>query len=610
MKFEDRVPRGKSQVLFNFLPGALIDFPTTNIVAKVAAWQSDKIESKSNKRILDKIYSLMTEKYMAVDDRFPKKPDVSQFRFGEPILVESEIFPLVFKSQTTKKVYFFYNLDDLDRFLASWNKSEQLVQIDLIFIDTHGDVDRLHPTQDARKKNIKLEKIGKSQAGLHWIDMDTDEDLGQIWHFMNGKRISVATPVRAKITYLPQIITLVNIRDYLDFEQREKEILMIAIISKYLDHLNEFSDMTFDKIVREVRYTREMGSNDIEKLLAKLGVDKNNLPDDKKKEIVKFSQSSGNIGSRIKAVLDQDKEFIRGLDVANIYDRVYEYLTTIESRGRENLDEAIDSALQDKSKFIQFKKRMDLIGVKKITYVEDIPIQNVAYGYVRGSFNTKETILRAFPFDRFDNKRIPIYLTNTTTEGLVLELDRTKILKWLNNNGIVETKNMSDEEEKLWFLNNIDSSKISTFSGTKEAGVTREVFHLIHSISHALIKKIPEQAGIGLDSIGEIIFPNIPAILIFSRESGDFRIGALHDLFRNRLYPWVDVTIKDIGKCVYDPVCYHDIGSCHSCLYLNEISCSNFNQDLSRHYLIGKAFNGNLSAFWKDAINQIDRGVL
>lgn len=613
MKIEPLM-RGKSQVLFNFLPGALIDFPTPNIVAKVIALQSEKIDAKSNKRLINKVYSLMNEKYGGIDDRYPKKPEISHFRFGEPLLAECEIFPLVFKSQKTKRVYFFYTLDDLDRFLYKWDKSEKLIQIDLVFINTEhppleGDVDRLHPTQDARKRNIILEKIGKSQAGFHWIDADTGEDLGQIYHIMNGKRISVAMPVRAKRTYLPQILTLVNIRDFLDFEGKEKEILMASIISKYLGHLKEYSDMTFEEIVREVMHSRDIGSNDIDALLSGLGFDKKNLPEDKKMIIEKFSESmTGNTGSRIKQILNKDIESIKELDIEKSYDKVYEYLTTIESKGKIDLDEVIESSMgAEKSKFQQFKKRMELIGIQKATYVEDIPLQNVAYGYVRGSFDTKETVLRAFPFDRFDSKRIPFYLTTVSTEGIVLELDRSKLLKWLNENKIISTGKMSSEEEKIWFLKNVDVSQISTFSGTRAPGITREIFHIVHSISHALIKRIPEQTGIGLDSIGEMIFPNIPAILIFSKESGDFRIGALRDLFENKLYPWVDITVKNIDKCVYDPVCYHDIGCCHSCMFLNEISCSNFNQDLSRHYLMGNSFGKKLTPFWKDAIIELDK---
>ncbi len=613
MKIEPLM-RGKSQVLFNFLPGALIDFPTPSIVAKVVALQSEKMDAKSNKRLINKIYSLMGEKYWGKDDRYPKKPDISQFRFGEPQLAECEIFPLVFKSQKTKRVYFFYNLDDLERFLYKWDKSEKLIQIDLVFINTknpplEGDVDRLHPTQDAKKRNIILEKFGKSQAGFHWIDADTKEDLGQVYHIMNKKRISVATPVRAKITYLPQILTLVNIRDFLDFEGKEKEILMASIISKYLGHLSEYSDMTFEQMVREVMHNKDIGNDGINTLLSKLGFDKNNLSEDNKKEIAKFSESvSGNTGSRIKQTINRDMEFIKSFNIDKTYDSVYEYLTTIGSKGKLDLDEVIESSTgTEKSKFQQFKKRMELIGIQKATYVEDIPLQNVAYGYVRGSFNTKETVLRAFPFDRFDSKRIPIYLTTASTEGLVLELDRSKILKWLNENGIVNTGKMSSEEERIWFLKNVDISKISTFSGTREPGITREIFHIVHSISHALIKKIPEQTGIGLDSIGEMIFPNIPAILIFSKESGDFRIGALRDLFEKKLYPWIDITVKNIDKCVYDPVCYHDVGCCHSCMFLNEISCSNFNQDLSRHYLMGKSFGKKITPFWKDAIIELDK---
>lgn len=225
---------------------------------------------------------------------------------------------------------------------------------------------------------------------------------------------------------------------------------------------------------------------------------------------------------------------------------------------------------------------------------------------MRGDWDLSKTVLRPFPHDEFDETRrkVPIYLTQINTEGILLEIERRKVIDFLEEQGVIKEP-PEFGREKEWFIKNIDPRQVTRFSGVLEDGVTKHVFSLLHTISHALMKQIPDQCGIGIDQIGEIIFTSVPAILIFSQEKGEFRLEALKDLFENKIVPWIDISFKKSRPkfCIYDPVCFDSEGACHSCLYLQETSCGYYNQDLSRHMLFGNSRN-KIGGFWDSCLKK------
>ena len=98
----------------------------------------------------------------------------------------------------------------------------------------------------------------------------------------------------------------------------------------------------------------------------------------------------------------------------------------------------------------QFSDKLDDIGIESATYLNDVPLINLAYGFVRGDFDIKKT-LKPFPTDEFDDtkSRIPIYLTQMRTEGLLLELNRKRIIDFLFEKGIVTDKPEEGKEKEF-----------------------------------------------------------------------------------------------------------------------------------------------------------------
>ena len=74
---------------------------------------------------------------------------------------------------------------------------------------------------------------------------------------------------------------------------------------------------------------------------------------------------------------------------------------------------------------------------------------------------------------------------------------------------------------------------------------------------------------------------------IYSNHRFGATIGAFTSLFEQALPEWLYQIKNDTQRCVYDPVCDKDGGSCHACTHLAETSCRYFNLNLGRPFLFG-----------------------
>ena len=164
----------------------------------------------------------------------------------------------------------------------------------------------------------------------------------------------------------------------------------------------------------------------------------------------------------------------------------------------------------------------------------------------------------------------------------------------------------SDDGIKIWFLDNIHPNQILTFSEISENennNITKRVYTLIHSISHALINEAAEICGLDKSSLSEYILPNIPAVFIYCANSQGFNMGALYSAFQTQFDKWLKMAKEHVKKCIFDPVCISKEKACAGCLYLNEVSCKHFNKDLDRSYLCGYFDNQTkrkLKGYWEN----------
>lgn len=248
-------------------------------------------------------------------------------------------------------------------------------------------------------------------------------------------------------------------------------------------------------------------------------------------------------------------------------------------------------------------------GFSNIQLCSRVPIIFSAYGYTRKEKEPKDGIkLHGFPQEMAKKN---VYATRLETEGILLELDRDRLLAWLVENGLIDEQDlpndMSEYGQKLWFLDRVRPNRILPFSEIEDndsnGRITKRVYTLLHSIAHVLISEAAELCGLDKNSLSEYILPNIPAIFIYCSNSQGFDMGALYSMFQTHLDKWLLHAKERAQKCIFDPVCISREKACAGCLFLNEVSCRHFNKDLDRSYLCGYydvVTHVKLHGFWED----------
>ncbi len=294
---------------------------------------------------------------------------------------------------------------------------------------------------------------------------------------------------------------------------------------------------------------------------------------------------------------------------------------TLKKNKKDNLKDAIENTIkyEQAKNYDEIEKLLRKMGIKDISSVKDIEIINTAYGYTR-KYRSEENVasneifkIRSFIDsslkEKYDNGTIDFLNTKSKTEGILIELDKEKIIKFLQkNNEIMRNMQIQTDNEKelnKWFIENPDPTIINNYIKIKDNGdITKDIYTLLHTISHMFINVFGENCGLEKNSLGEMIFVNVPAIFIYSQTIQGHVLGALTDMFKRNLFNVLKDTYEDNKTCIFDPICMDmSNGSCVGCSYLDEVTCERFNLDLSRKVLYGYQNNDtgeNISGYWEE----------
>lgn len=237
------------------------------------------------------------------------------------------------------------------------------------------------------------------------------------------------------------------------------------------------------------------------------------------------------------------------------------------------------------------------LGIQNMQVSCDIQILNCTYGYTRRvadpkNSSNKQCRLKLNAYDKTrDGTANLVYGAKLDTEGILFEIDRKKIIEWLYSNGIVTEEQLPDLEDevsvKKWFAEYVHSEVISMFGEIDESEViTRNVFALLHSMSHAFINAAGELSGLSGNSLTEIIIIETASIFIYAQTGQGIPLGALSGMAETNYAYFLKKAIDETKSCVFDPICTErDDTACSACLIIPEISCNHFNAELGRKYL-------------------------
>ena len=313
-------------------------------------------------------------------------------------------------------------------------------------------------------------------------------------------------------------------------------------------------------------------------------------------------------GNRFNDIINNLKTrvFATETDLSSIAERILEYDLVTRLDDVSDLESAVKVArlLNTNANPEQYAQIADRFGIKSARVCDRIPFVSCSYGYTRVESEWKDGVqLHALKEEKPGRKNI--YATNLNTEGVLFEFDRKRIIQWLLANEVInegEAPDLDSEEDiKIWFLNNIKPSLIHPFSIIDETASkeTYYIYRLIHSLSHLLIRAAADIGGLGKDSLSEYIFPGIPAVLIYCQNSQGFNLGSLFNTFEAYFDKWMNKAYSNAQKCIFDPICIERQKACTGCLFVNEVSCQHFNKDLVVGH-VNRETQQKTTGFWEE----------
>lgn len=253
-------------------------------------------------------------------------------------------------------------------------------------------------------------------------------------------------------------------------------------------------------------------------------------------------------------------------------------LATYESR--ITISDLLDRSQYESLKDLyinQYPLSLKKSGIERIELIDRFPILTAQFGYTRGPSNPGESRLRTY---RDPNGDYTIYGDLAQTEALFIRLDPQQVFRWLSHLG----EQLSPATDKRSAAESILSS-MSPMDQPNQ--ITKRVIELVHSISHAFIKRATVYAGIEKSSLSELILPTAFSFFVFAAPRGNFVLGGLQALFESELHLLINGMVEDEHRCALDPGCEDTGAACAVCLHLGEPSCQMFNTSLSRKALAG-----------------------
>ena len=241
------------------------------------------------------------------------------------------------------------------------------------------------------------------------------------------------------------------------------------------------------------------------------------------------------------------------------------------------------------------------LGIINMQVACNIEIISCTYGYTRKTsdpikaqtINSKCRLkLNAYDKTREGSKNL-VYGAKLETEGILFEISQKKIIEWLYKNNIILEEQLPDMDDEIsikkWYAENVKGDEISMFGEidvNSETIVTKYVFALLHSMSHAFIKTAGEISGLSGNSLTEIVIAETASVFIYAQTTQAVPLGSLSGMAENNYYQFLKKVFDETRNCVFDPICAErDDTSCSACLIIPEISCNHFNNELGRKYL-------------------------
>lgn len=618
--------RSKTQAVYRFLPEMWIsekgDSERT-VSAKIKNWNYIKMSDIYE----DFIEGEIKRQIKLFGDRggdisaFDLSPDTHSFAIVETACNEGipdiigEISPLVFYCSSCGTVSDLRNPDAVDKYTWKCKNPDcgkwAVKQLQMIYVCECGYAQPIKIPHVQGVKNFKF-RPNETQYKMFYRSGNSEKPAEFVQICPNCNSRLVPDNANSGRNYKPFTLKVINLVDQRNGQFYKKGIdAQKTIVCRWFDKL---STADYEEILNNIElafsdaFKSDAQRRNVKQQVRAL-IDAGMLPPEMFESAVNnMLQNAPNTKSVERYVAMCDDLFSRKKTenpvgyaewLSHFSFKLMQYDTLKYAKRIITLEEAIQRQLD--MEFIDSPEEVTALskkmGIANMQVSCDIQIINCTYGYSRRVADPKNSTnkncrLKLNAYDRTrDGTANLVYGAKLDTEGILFEISQRKIVEWLYENNIISEEQLPDLDDdisvKKWFAQYVHSDVISMFGEIDDSEkITKNVFALLHSMSHAFMNSAGELSGLSGNSLTEIILVETASIFIYAQTSQGIPLGALSGMAESNYAYFLKKAFDEAKNCVFDPICTErDDTACSACLIIPEISCNHFNAELGRKYL-------------------------
>ena len=587
--------RSKTQAVYSFLPEMWIsekDDSERAVSAKIKNWNYIKMSDIYE----DFIEGEIKRQIKLFGDRggdisaFDLSPDTHSFSIVETACNEGipdiigEISPLVFYCSSCGAVSDLRNPDAVDKYTWKCKNPDcgkwAVKQLQMIYACECGYAQPIKIPHVQGVKNFKF-RPNETQYKMFYRSGNSEKPAEFVQICPNCNSRLVPDNANSGRNYKPFTLKVINLVDQRNGQFYKKGIdAQKTIVCRWFDKL---STADYEEILNNIELAfSDAFKSDAQKRNVKQQVraliDAGMLPPEMFESAVNnMLQNAPNTKSVERYVAICDDLFSRKKTenpvgyaewLSHFSFKLMQYDTLKYAKRIITLEEAIQRQLD--MEFIDSPEEVTALnkkmGIANMQVSCDIQIINCTYGYSRRVADPKNSTnkncrLKLNAYDRTrDGTANLVYGAKLDTEGILFEISQRKIVEWLYENNIISEEQLPDLDDdisvKKWFAQYVHSDVISMFGEIDDSEkITKNVFALLHSMSHAFMNSAGELSGLSGNSLTEIILVETASIFIYAQTSQGIPLGALSGMAESNYAYFLKKAFDEAKNCVFDPIC-------------------------------------------------------
>lgn len=621
--------RGRMQVLYNYLPGAVFSLGDNAGIARsvfVSLEEEDQIDPNYALSLVKK----RIEAWLGHEIGGLKFPPLSEENFviGRPNRVSWDFFPLTFYCAKCGAVQTYMDaqhaIDEFGKDCRKCGPDGRMRQTNMILVHDCGMLDQINVPQSCprckQSDQLMMDTKGRRRfKDVDWRCMRCSIPIPSLLTKLcpicagrpkkEGESNIMKTAVHtANSNFYVHSVTFVNLRKAVPGRVLDAERLHLGLLAWNLSKLDQGIDLGV--------------------LLAAQGVDEVALTAEQEKTLatvpaeLQHQVREGWLAQAKKAAVEKAPEMASAIsDVSGLVTSVggcvdakaanHELVEYVAGRLEHGDELSLEAMMKDAQGFgwksiadgiKAAGERAKAYGFSDVRLLQKFPLATVAYGFTRVTSESSAS-LRSFRKNRGESRN-PMYAVAADTEGVLFQLDPRRVVRWLAARGVpgLPAKSHWDDVRYLraWFLCRVNPPGVFGVAAGQPGTVDYELPRLLHTLSHVLMKAATMHSGLDASSLKEYMFFRNLSFVVYHNAQAERSLGAMYSLVQQGLDAWLESAMDSLD-CIFDPVCsaQHE-SNCHSCVHSAETSCERFNHLLGRDSLWDM---GGKVGFWGTAWN-------